>query len=81
MVEYEEHFQTICKVSNWDWYGNRVIDMSSFKNGSFCILFKDNIMYYSKLYKYLSEISLDYNPTHLLTLTINSELFVVIRNN
>ena len=81
MDEYEEYFQTICKVSNWDWYEERVVDMSSFKNGSFCLLFKDNIMYYSKHYEYLYEFSLDYNPTHLLTLTINSELYVVIRNS
>ena len=75
----EKHFQTICNIEN---YGcDRYVDMSSFKNGSFCILYEGFIDYYSKHYEYLCYINLNYGPTHLLTLTINSELYVIIRNN
>ena len=75
----EKHFQTICNIEN---YGcDSYVDMSSFKNGSFCILYEDWIDYYSKHYEYLCHINLNYGPTHLLTLTINSELYVIIRNN
>ena len=75
----KKHFQTICNIEN---YGiDSYVDMSSFKNGSFCILYEDWIDYYSKHYEYLCHINLNYGPTHLLTLTINSELYVIIRNN
>lgn len=74
----DEHFQTICKIEK---YIEECLDISIFKNGSFCLLYQNCIDYYSKHYKYLYTISLDYNPTHLLTLTINSELYVIIRNN
>ena len=75
----EKHFQTICDIENY--YRDSYVDMSSFKNGSFCILYEDWIDYYSKHYEYLCHINLNYGPTHLLTLTINSELYVIIRNN
>ena len=75
----EKHFQTICNIENY--YRDSYVDMSSFKNGSFCILYEDWIDYYSKHYEYLCHINLNYGPTHLLTLTINSELYVIIRNN
>ena len=74
-----KHFQTICNIENYD--RDSCVDMSSFKNGSFCILYEDWIDYYSKHYEYLCHINLNYGPTHLLTLTINSELYVIIRNN
>jgi hypothetical protein len=75
----KKHFQTICNIKNYD--RDSYVDMSSFKNGSFCILYEDWIDYYSKHYEYLCYINLNYGPTHLLTLTINSELYVIIRNN
>ena len=75
----KKHFQTICNIENYDI--DSYVDMSSFKNGSFCILYEDWIDYYSKHYEYLCHINLNYGPTHLLTLTINSELYVIIRNN
>ena len=75
----KKHFQTICNIKNYD--RDSYVDMSSFKNGSFCILYEDWIDYYSKHYEYLCHINLNYGPTHLLTLTINSELYVIIRNN
>ncbi len=74
----KKHFQTICNI---EIYNRKYIDMSSFKNGSFCILYENYIEYYSKHYEYLYYINLNYGPTHLLTLTINSELYVIIRNN
>ena len=58
----------------------KVVDISSFKNGSFCLLYPDKLVYYSKIYRFLYDIPLDYNPTHLLTLTIKSKLYVVVRN-
>ena len=85
----EKNNQIICKISKYcddwiDWdeseYGN-ILDISSFKNGSYCFLYSDKIEYYSRIFKRLDDISLDYNPTHLLTLTIKSKLYVIIRNN
>ena len=46
----EKHFQTICNIENY--YRDSYVDMSSFKNGSFCILYEDWIDYYSKHYEY-----------------------------
>ena len=85
----EKNNQIICKISKYcddwiDWdeseYGN-ILDISSFKNGSYCFLYSDKIEYYSRIFKRLDDISLDYNPTHLLTLTIKSKLYVIIRNS
>ena len=74
-----ENYQIICKNTAY-FYEENIVDISSFKNGSFCLLYSDNIEYYSNKYEFLDNISLDYGPTHLLTLTIYSELYVVVRN-
>ena len=74
-----ENYQIICKIITNNFNEN-IIDMSSFKNGSFCLLYTDKIEYYSNIYEFLYDIPLDYEPTHLLTLTIKSKLYVVIRN-
>ena len=73
-----ENYQIICK--NTEILYEDIVDISSFKNGRFCLLYPDNIEYYSNKYEFLDNISLDYGPTHLLTLTIYSELYVVVRN-
>ena len=74
-----ENYQIICKNRAY-FYDENIIDISSFKNGSFCLLYSDKIEYYSSKYEFLYDISLDYNPTHLLTFAIKSELYVVVRN-
>ena len=77
-MEMNDNYQIICK--NTEILYEDIVDISSFKNGSFCLLYPDNIEYYSSIYEFLSDFPLDYDPTHLLTLTIKSELYVVVRN-
>ena len=74
-----ENYQIICKNTAY-FYEENIVDISSFKNGSYCLLYSDKIEYYSNKYDFIDNISLDYGPTHLLTLTIYSELYVVVRN-
>jgi len=77
-----EKFQFICSRTNKlyiDYYEN-TIDISTFKNGSFCFLYPNKVEYYSNINKLLYDIPLDYCPTHLLTLTIKSKLYAIIRN-
>ena len=77
-----EKYQFICSITNklYDDYYENIIDISTFKNGSFCFLFPKKIEYYSNINKLLYDIPLDYYPTHLLTLAIKSKLYVIIRN-
>ena len=85
-----DNYQIMCKIQpeidKWfeyydeNSYLKSVVDMSSFKNGSFCLLYPDKLVYYSKIYRFLFDIPLDYNPTHLLTLTIKSKLYAIARN-
>ena len=84
-----DNYQIICKIPPetdelYEYYDENIyediVDISSFKNGSFCLLYPDKLVYYSKIYRFLYDIPLDYNPTHLLTLTIKSKLYVVVRN-
>jgi len=77
-MEMNENYQIICK--NTEIFYEDIVDISSFKNGSFCLLYPDNMEYYSSIYRFLYDIPLDYDPTHLLTLTIKSELYTVARN-
>jgi len=77
-METNENYQIICKIKTY-FYEN-IIDISTFKNGCFCLLYSDNIEYYSNKYQFLYYIPLDYGPTHLLTLAIKSKLYVIIRN-
>ena len=79
----DENYQIICNICPcyFEEIFEDIVDMSSFKNGSFCLLYKDKIEYYSRHYEFLYDIPLDYNPTNLLTLTIKSELYAIIRNN
>ena len=80
-IEMYKNNQIICKIKqNWHDFEN-ILDISTFKNGSYCFLYSDKIEYYSRLYEFINDISLDYDPTHFLTLTIKSELYVIIRNN
>ena len=71
-MKLNRNYQIICK--NTGIFYEDIIDISSFKNGSFCLLYPDNIEYYSNIYRFLYDIPLDYDPTHLLTLTIKSKL-------
>ena len=77
-METNENYQIICKIKTY--FFENIIDISTFKNGSFCLLYPDKIEYYSNIYQLLYKIPLDYDPTHLLTLTIKSKLYVIIRN-
>ena len=77
-MEMNENYQIICK--NTEIFYEDIVDISSFKNGSFCLLYSDKLEYYSKIYRFLYDIPLDYNPTHLLTLIIKSKLYAIVRN-
>jgi len=81
-METNENYQIICKITPELYvnYYENIIDISTFKNRSFCLLYPDKIEYYSNIYQLLYKIPLDYDPTHLLTLTIKSKLYVIIRN-
>ena len=73
------NYQIMCKITEYYEF-EKIVDISTFKNGSFCLLYPDQLVYYSNEYIILSDIPLDYTPTNLLTLTIKSKLFAVARN-
>ena len=82
-----KNYQIVCKIKlpldyeDEDYNYNNILDVSSFKDGSFCLLYSHKIEYFSKCYQFLYDIFLDYEPTHLLTFTIKSNLYVIIRND
>ena len=53
-MKLNRNYQIICK--NTDIFYEDIIDISSFKNGSFCLLYPDNIEYYSNIYRFLYDI-------------------------
>ena len=90
-METNDNYQIMCKIPpeiddlyEYGYYEEKIyekiVDISNFKNGSFCLLYSDKLEYYSKIYRFLYDIPLDYNPTHLLTLIIKSKLYAIVRN-
>ena len=90
-MEKNDNYQIMCKIPpeidelyEYGYYDEniyeKIVDISNFKNGSFCLLYSDKLEYYSKIYRFLYDIPLDYNPTHLLTLIIKSKLYAIVRN-